>query len=135
VIAEVKRKIDKLNALRVNEIEDIDERFFNVLKPVQKTQLNSENPGSIIDRLTILMLKKFHMELESERSDSQEDFRKKCSRKLATIGTQMNDLCSAFDELINDIQSGKRQFKLYKQFKMYNDPELNPVLYSKKTNV
>ncbi len=131
-IAGVKRKIDKFNAMRVNKTEEIDNILFTNMIPGPNAPLNTESAGSVIDRLTILALKKNHMEFEAGRKDSPEKFRNKCAEKLDMINRQIEDLASAYDFLIEEINSGKRRYALYRQFKMYNDPELNPVLYRKK---
>ncbi|MBN2038517.1 MAG: DUF4254 domain-containing protein [Spirochaetes bacterium] len=131
-IADVKRNIDKLNAMRVNKTEEIDNILFNETTFNRNSPLNTETVGSVIDRLTILALKKYHMEIESKRQDSSEEIRNKCISNLSNINTQMKDLMLAYDTLLSEIQSGKRRYSLYRQFKMYNDPDLNPVLYSAK---
>jgi chromosome segregation ATPase len=131
-IAAVKRSIDKLNAMRVNKTEEIDNLMFGHFTFNNDAPLNTETPGSVIDRLTILALKKYHMEYEANREDSSEQLRLKCAEKLSTIRKQMNDLSEAYTSLIDEIRAGRRRYALYRQFKMYNDPELNPVLYKKK---
>ncbi len=131
-IAGVKRMIDKLNAMRVNKTEEIDNIIFRNFNFNDNAPLNTETPGSVIDRLTILALKKYHMEYEANRKDSSEELRLQCAEKLNIIKRQMNDLSEAYNTLIDEIRSGRRRYALYKQFKMYNDPGLNPVLYKKK---
>jgi hypothetical protein len=131
-IASVKRKIDKLNGMRVNKIEEIDLILFKDMMQESSAPLNTESAGSVIDRLTIFALKKNHMEFEADRNDSSEKQRINCAEKLEMISRQIEDLASAYDLLIEEIKTGKRRYALYKQFKMYNDPELNPVLYRKK---
>jgi hypothetical protein len=131
-IASVKRKIDKFNSMRVNKIEEIDQILFENISRNSDLPLNTESAGSVIDRLTIFVLKKIHMEIETNRKDSEIELRKNCAEKLEMINRQIKDLASAYDFLIEEIKTGKRRYALYKQFKMYNDPELNPVLYKKK---
>lgn len=131
-IAGVKRRIDKLNAMRVNKTEEIDSILLQTNKINSNAPLNTETAGSVIDRLTILVLKKYHMEVEANRKDSSKELKEKCAENLKMINIQMDNLVSAYDNLINEIESGERRYTLYRQFKMYNDPDLNPVLYSKK---
>lgn len=131
-IAGVKRRIDKLNAMRVNKTEEIDNILLNTNKINPDAPLNTETAGSIIDRIAILVLKKHHMKIEAKRKDSPEELRDKCKENLNMIDIQMKNIATAYDHFINEIESGKRRYTLYRQFKMYNDPNLNPVLYSKK---
>ena len=93
--------------------------------------MNSETPAWLLDRMSILMLKIFHMKEQAERKDASADHIAKCSAKLSVLLEQKNDMRMAFDELVEDIQLGNRIFKVYRQMKMYNDDELNPVLYQK----
>lgn len=134
-IADVKRKIDKLNSMRVTKVEEIDILLYSQTSFNKNAVLNTETPASVLDRLTILCLKHYHMSIEAERADSSEDIRNKCAQKFHSIKRQLNDLSEAYSVLIAEIHSGKRRYELYGQFKMYNDPELNPVLYNKKNNV
>jgi hypothetical protein len=136
-IAEVKRKIDKLNAMRVGKVEEIDASIYNNTTLNKNAVLSTETPANVIDRLTILSLKRYHMEIEAGRKDTSKELKNKCAEKLEMIKKQMNDLTLAYDIFIEEIKAGKRRYALYRQFKMYNDPELNPVIYnkSKKSNV
>ncbi|MCW8132142.1 MAG: DUF4254 domain-containing protein [Planctomycetota bacterium] len=136
-IATVKRRIDKLNQERNNHIEVLDEAFLTML--VQRHVLappdakwNSETPGGIIDRLSILSLKVYHMQEQEERADASEDHREKCKAKRTTLEHQREDLTTALQELINDLFSARKKMKIYRQFKMYNDPNLNPEIYKNK---
>lgn len=131
-IAEVKRRIDKLNAARVKRVEQIDELIYNAVKMNEQSPLNTETPASVIDRLTILALKRSHMDIEANRGDASQEHKDNCAAKLKMIHDQQADLCASFDNLMEELSAGKRRFRMYKQFKMYNDPCLNPVLYGKK---
>ena len=93
---------------------------------------NSETLGAMIDRLSILSLKIFHMSLQTLRDDVEKTHIEVCMNKLIILKKQRYDLCVCFDELKKDCQDGLRHFKLYRQFKMYNDPNLNPKMYSEK---
>ena len=133
IIANVKRKIDKENQLRNDRIEQLDiliDNFLNENGIVSKTEIsNSETPGSIVDRLTILSLKIYHMKEQTLRDDVPEEHILSCKRKKGILVIQRNDLSRALSQLIDDILKGKKKHKIYYQFKMYNDPDLNPVLY------
>lgn len=130
-----KRRIDKSNQERTDVVEFIDsyflEEFKNVI-PKKDAKINSESPAWVIDRLSILALKVFHMKEETLRTDVLAEHIEACAIKLNILLTQQKDLSSSLDELINDIKNGEKYMKIYKQMKMYNDPELNPVLYTKK---
>jgi hypothetical protein len=104
------------------------EEFKNVKSPPQ-TRINSETPAWLLDRMSILMLKIYHMKEQTERKDATPDHIKSTNAKLAILMEQKSDMQLAFDELIDDIAHGKRRFKVYRQMKMYNDPTLNPTLY------
>ncbi len=130
-IANVKRKIDRLNAMRVGKVEEIDAAIYKNLIFDESSIPCTETPASVIDRLTILCLKRYHMEIEVGRKSSSRELKNKCAEKLAIIRKQMTDLGSAYDIFIKEIKAGKRRYSLYRQFKMYNDPELNPVIYGK----
>lgn len=132
VIAEVKRTIDGLNEARVNMVEEIDSILYKRIEFNIDAPLNTETPGSVMDRLAILCLKEYHMRAEAEREDSTDKHREKCAEKLSGIIRQIKDLSAAYDQLIEEIGRGERRYAMYRQYKMYNDPELNPVLYSKK---
>jgi hypothetical protein len=131
----LKRKIDKSNQDRTDLVELIDSYFFDQNKNVQvapDATINTESPAWAVDRLSILALKIYHMEREVERTDTTEQHHKQCQEKLTILLEQEKDLSTAIDQLLSDIANGKKYMKVYKQMKMYNDPELNPVLYAKK---
>ena len=116
-------------------VEYIDSYFlekYRDVKPLPDARLNTETPAWAIDRLSILALKIYHMERETERTDVDEAHREACRRKLDVLLTQQKDLSKAIEELLEDIEAGRKYMKTYKQMKMYNDPALNPVLYGKK---
>ena len=130
-IVKNKRAIDKFNQARNDYIEKIDSFIIEnipTLNHIQGKQ-NSESLGSMIDRLSILSLKIFHMSLQTQREDVKESHRQICSEKLKILRKQRFDLCVCFDELVEDCLNKLRHFKQYKQFKMYNDPNLNPKIY------
>ncbi len=134
VIAQVKRNIDKFNQARVDTIEQIDDLLLELLtarniQPGEGTALHSETVGSIIDRLSILALRIFHMREQTGRRDVDEAHREKCAARLAVLEEQHQDLARCLEELLEDLGAGRKRFKVYRQMKMYNDPTLNPVLY------
>ena len=133
-IASVKRNIDGFNQQRNDCIEKIDDWISAWLvqeghKLDVDAPINSETPGSIIDRLSILSLRIYHMHEQTERPDVGEDHLQSVKRKLAVCGQQRHDLGGALRQLLEDIQAGRKRHKTYHQFKMYNDPSLNPYLY------
>ncbi len=130
----LKRQIDASNQDRTDMVEFIDSYFLEKFKGVavkSSATINSESPAWAIDRLSILALKIHHMDEEANREDASEDHRNKCEIKLNVLLEQRVDLSSAIDRLLEDIQSGDKYMKVYKQMKMYNDDELNPVLRKK----
>lgn len=132
---EIKRWIDRSNQERTDLVEQIDNHFLNKFKEVKtlpNATINTESPAWAIDRLSILALKIYHMEQEVARHDASEDHLLKCRSKLAVLLEQKKDLSLAIDFLLDDIKSGKKYMKVYRQMKMYNDPALNPILYSNK---
>lgn len=129
-----KRRIDAQNQLRTDTVEYIDSYFLQKYKDVQPlpdAKINTESPAWAIDRLSILCLKIYHMREEAERLTATELHRKQSADKLAVLLAQQKDLSSGIDELLTDIEQGRKYMKVYKQMKMYNDPDLNPVLYKK----
>ncbi|HTJ49332.1 MAG TPA: DUF4254 domain-containing protein [Cyclobacteriaceae bacterium] len=131
----LKRRIDKSNQDRTDRVEMIDDVFleqFKDVKPKAGTRINSETPAWLLDRMSILMLKIYHMKEQTLRTDASAEHIAKCKMKLDILMEQKTDMQLAFDELVEDISSGARRFKVYRQMKMYNDASLNPVLYNKK---
>ncbi len=131
----LKRRIDKSNQDRTDLVELIDSYFLDKYKNVKvqdNAVINTESPAWAIDRLSILALKIYHMHQEVERTDTTPEHHKQCLDKLNILLEQQKDLSSAVEQLLYDIESGNKYMKVYKQMKMYNDPDLNPVLYGKK---
>ncbi|MDP3314274.1 DUF4254 domain-containing protein [Lutibacter sp.] len=131
----LKRKIDASNQDRTDMVEFIDSYFLNKFKDVTVKQgalLNSETPAWAIDRLSILALKIYHMNEEATRESASDEHRAKCQEKLNVLLEQRIDLSTAIDDLLSDYSSGEKVMKVYKQMKMYNDEDTNPMLYSKK---
>lgn len=131
----LKRQIDASNQDRTDMVEYIDsyllEEYKNVT-PKKDATINTESPAWGIDRLSILALKVYHMEEEATRKDASETHRMACQKKLDILLEQRVDLSTAIDTLLNDIKNGDKYMKVYKQMKMYNDDELNPVLRGQK---
>jgi hypothetical protein len=131
-IHEAKRAIDHFNQERNNFIEEMDKALVAALLPAESgVPRNSETPGMIIDRLSILALKEYHMNEETLRREVSEAHRAACGEKLARIRRQRGDLVQCLAELLDDVAARRRTFAVYYQFKMYNDPALNPQLYGK----
>ncbi len=131
----IKRRIDKSNQDRTDLVELIDSYFldqYKEVKIVSDATINTESPAWAIDRLSILALKIYHMQLETERKDVDEIHLEACRKKWQVLLEQRKDLSTAIDQLLEDIEAGRKYMKVYKQMKMYNDPSLNPVLYEKK---
>ena len=129
---QLKRRIDKSNQDRTDMVEDIDTYFREEYKGVTElpdATINTESPAWAIDRLSILALKIWHMKEQTERQDATEDHLATCRGKLAVLLEQQQDLSSAIDQLLSDIAAGRKYMKVYRQMKMYNDPDTNPVLY------
>lgn len=131
----IKRRIDRSNQERTDLVEDLDSFFlktYSDIKPEATATINTESPAWAIDRLSILALKIYHMQAEVERTDASPEHIAKCQAKLNVLLEQRDDLTEAIDTLIQDIKKGRKYMKVYRQMKMYNDPETNPVLYGAK---
>lgn len=131
----IKRRIDKSNQDRTDMVEYIDSYLLDKYRDVEPrpdARLNTETPAWAIDRLSILALKIYHMAREAEHTDVGDAHRAACRKKLDVLLAQQVDLSGAIEELIGDIEAGRKYMKTYKQMKMYNDPALNPVLYGQK---
>lgn len=130
----IKRRIDSLNQKRTDLVEQIDFWFYKKYEsvtPNPDARINSETPAWSIDRFSILSLKIYHMSIEAAREDASAEHQQKCSDKLQVLLEQKEDLSTAIDQLLADIENGNVKMKLYKQMKMYNDESLNPILYQK----
>jgi len=132
---DLKRKIDASNQDRTDLVEYIDGYFLDKYQSIQvknDATINTESPAWAIDRLSILALKIYHMQEEVNRRDASPEHIQKCSDKLSVLLEQKKDLSTAIDQLLADIEAGDKYMKVYKQMKMYNDEELNPVLRGQK---
>ncbi len=128
----IKRRIDRSNQERTDMVEQLDSYFldrYKDVKPLEGATFNTESPAWAIDRLSILALKIYHMRAEVERTDADAAHIARCRAKLDILGQQRDDLTAAIDRLLDDIASGNRYMRVYRQMKMYNDPDTNPVLY------
>ena len=131
----LKRRIDKSNQDRTDLEEQIDSYFrtiYNNVKVADDATINTESPAWAVDRLSILALKIYHMKEQVEREDASDEHREKCRAKLNVLLEQQVDLGTAINQILDDIQNGKKYMKVYKKMKMYNDPSTNPILYNKK---
>ena len=130
----LKRRIDRSNQERTDLVEQIDSYFrlkYSDVQILPDARLNTESPAWAVDRLSILALKIYHMREQAERTDATAEHREKCGAKLQVLLEQQRDLSLAIDQLLDDIQAGRKYMKVYRQMKMYNDPSTNPVLYKK----
>jgi len=130
----LKHRIDRSNQDRTDLVEQIDCYFrqkYSDVSVLSDARINTESPAWALDRLSILSLKIYHMKEQAERADASDEHRRNCQQKLAVLLEQQRDLSTAIDQLLDDIQSGHKYMKVYRQMKMYNDPSTNPVLYKK----
>lgn len=134
LIADCKRRIDGLNQERNDFMEAMDQALVELYEPMSSPEagLNTETMGSVLDRLSILALKIFHMAEQAHRQDADKAHRDRCAAKLATLEIQRRDLAQSLLDLADEYAAGTRRPRIYRQFKMYNDPELNPELYGNK---
>lgn len=131
----LKRRIDRSNQDRTDLVEDIDSFFrstYSDVKPMPDARLNTESPAWAVDRLSILALKIYHMKEQVQRANATDEHRARCQSKLNVLMEQQVDLSTAIDQLLEDIEAGRKYMKVYRQMKMYNDPATNPVLYNKQ---
>ena len=132
---QLKRRIDHSNQDRTDLVEQIDSYFrqkYADISVMPDARINTESPAWAIDRLSILALKIYHMHEQAERTDASTEHIQKCKAKLNILLEQQTDLSSAIDQLLEDIEAGRKYMKVYRQMKMYNDPATNPVLYKNK---
>ena len=130
----LKRRIDRSNQDRTDLVEQIDSYFRETYKDVKvqaDARINTESPAWAVDRLSILALKIYHMKEQVERPEASAEHKAKCQAKLNVLLEQQVDLSTAIDQLLEDIEAGRKYMKVYRQMKMYNDPSTNPVLYKK----
>ena len=131
----LKRRIDQSNQDRTDLVEQIDAFFRQKYAEVNirpDARLNTESPAWAVDRLSILALKIYHMHEQATRDDASAEHRERCTAKLNVLLEQQQDLSTAIDQLLEDIENGVKYMKVYKQMKMYNDPSTNPILYKNK---
>jgi hypothetical protein len=131
----LKRRIDKSNQERTDLVERVDDFFLNEFRNIKlqpDARQNSETPAWLLDRMSILLLKIYHMQEQVERKNASTDHVARCQSKLDVLLEQKADMRQCFDELMDDLKKGVRKMKLYRQMKMYNDASLNPVLYGSK---
>ncbi len=129
-----KRRIDASNQDRTDLVEDLDTWFYNkyhAVKILDNATFNTESPAWAFDRLSILALKIYHMNVEATDAEKSDEHRKTCQAKVDVLKTQKVDLIQAIEELLQQFEKGEKYMKVYKQMKMYNDPNLNPALQKK----
>ena len=130
----LKRRIDRSNQDRTDLVEEIDSWFrqhYSDVVPLPDARLNTESPAWAVDRLSILALKIYHMQEQVDRKDADANHVARCQAKLDVLKEQQKDLSLAIDQLLDDIEAGRKYMKVYRQMKMYNDPTTNPILYKK----
>jgi cell division protein FtsB len=137
-IAKVKRSIDRFNQQRNDWIEKLDDQIAEMVSQAaveidQDAQLNTETPGSAIDRLSIMALRLYHLEEQLNRDNASEQHRQSVQQKISVCRLQQSELAKSLQQLIDAIAAGKKRHLTYRQFKMYNDPTLNPYLYNAKS--
>ena len=131
----LKRRIDRSNQDRTDLVEEIDSwfrQYYSQVVPQADARLNTESPAWAVDRLSILALKIYHMQEQVNRTDAEPEHITKCKAKLDVLLEQQVDLSLAIDQLLEDIEAGRKYMKVYRQMKMYNDPATNPILYNQK---
>jgi len=134
-LVKFKREIDALNQERTDTVELLDDRFliaFQDIPRLESARMNSETPAWLLDRMSILELKIYHMEEQTQRRDTDPNHIESCRAKLKILLSQRADLQTCFRELVDDLENGRKFMKVYRQMKMYNDEKLNPALYGKK---
>lgn len=132
----IKRRIDASNQHRTDLVEQLDDWFlkiFAAVKPLPNAGLNTESPAWVLDRMSILCLKIYHMQEQVGRTDATAAHIAKCQSKLQILLEQQTDLGKSLEEFLADISAGRKYMKVYRQMKMYNDEDLNPALYNKST--
>ena len=133
---ELKHRIDKSNQNRTDIVEKVDDYYFSIFKNTSEkdSKLNTESPGWVVDRLSILNLKIYHMNEQVERKNVTAEHILNCEKKMVVLQNQRIDLSNSFDELLEEYKAGIKKMKVYRQMKMYNDSNLNPELYQKNNN-
>ena len=133
---ELKHRIDKSNQNRTDIVEKVDDYYFSIFKNTSEkdSKLNTESPGWVVDRLSILNLKIYHMNEQVERKNVTAEHILNCEKKMVVLQNQRIDLSNSFDELLEEYKEGIKKMKVYRQMKMYNDSNLNPELYQKNNN-
>ena len=133
---ELKHRIDKSNQNRTDIVEKVDDYYFSIFKNTSEkdSKINTESPGWVVDRLSILNLKIYHMNEQVDRKNVTAEHILNCEKKMVVLQNQRIDLSNSFDELLEEYKEGIKKMKVYRQMKMYNDSNLNPELYQKNNN-
>ena len=133
---ELKHRIDKSNQNRTDIVEKVDDYYFSIFKNTSEkdSKINTESPGWVVDRLSILNLKIYHMNEQVDRKNVTAEHILNCEKKMVVLQNQRIDLSNSFDELLEEYKEGIKKMKVYRQMKMYNDSNLNPELYRKNNN-